>query len=317
VLTTRSLSVFLAVVREGSITKASHTLHLTQPAVSLAIKKLEVDVGFALFSRHGGKLNLTEEGANFHLAVESALQGVDELNVLARELRRGAGRTLRLFSMSSALNDIIPLAMPTFWTRYPAATISIESRRGSDLNEWGLGRKFDLGIIMLPSGQSKEVISAHINTEAYALEPIGDTPAIVIMQKGHRLEAREEIDFKDLEKDRLIAMRPNSNIRHWLDRQFAESGIMPAPALESATMTSAAHFAACGLGVTIADPFSFRSLKDGASFRPLRANIGFTFSFAVPRERPRSPLVEYFKRAVCECSRPLFDQLQSFVRSDC
>src|SRR5690606_31048797 len=116
-----------------------------------------------------------------------------------------------------------------------------------------------------------------------------------------RLEAQDEIDFRHLENERLIAMRPNSNIRHWLDLQFAEAGVRLKPALESATMTSAAHFASCGLGVTIADPFSLRAIPNrDVSIRPLRARIGFTFSFAIPKERPRSPLTLHLMHAVRE-----------------
>lgn len=88
VLSLDQIRAFLAVCRTGGVQKAAQHLHLTQPAVTTRIKKLEDNLGVALFERHASGMKLTKRG-------ELLLQYAEQFERLARSRRRSRGRPRR------------------------------------------------------------------------------------------------------------------------------------------------------------------------------------------------------------------------------
>src|SRR5436309_4234239 len=73
------LRIFLAVVRRGTLTEAAAETHLTQPAISRRLQRLERSLGAPLFERAGRRLRLTDAGAHFEKRAESILAQIAEL----------------------------------------------------------------------------------------------------------------------------------------------------------------------------------------------------------------------------------------------
>jgi DNA-binding transcriptional LysR family regulator len=92
------LKTFITIAREGSITRASDSLHLSQPAVSSHIKSLEDEVGFLLFERTARGMSLTEKGARLLVKAELVMAAQHALMAEAKHLQQQAGGTLRLGS---------------------------------------------------------------------------------------------------------------------------------------------------------------------------------------------------------------------------
>ena len=87
-LTFRQLSVFEAVARHLSFSRAAHELHLTQPAVSMQVKQLEENVGTALFEQLGKKIYLTEAGhelAHYSRMIAQQLSEARSIRAALRE----------------------------------------------------------------------------------------------------------------------------------------------------------------------------------------------------------------------------------------
>ncbi|MBQ4833437.1 LysR family transcriptional regulator [Pseudoalteromonas sp. MMG010] len=83
------LQILDAIVQSGSLSAAAHKLHKTQPALTLAIKNLENQIGFELLDREHYRLQLTQKGKTFHRQALQLLDASTELNLLANELAQG------------------------------------------------------------------------------------------------------------------------------------------------------------------------------------------------------------------------------------
>jgi len=133
----RQLRAFLAVVKTGSLGRAAEALHLTEPAVSRSIKRLEDQLGVPLFDRRTTGMELTSFGQTLlpyaHRLETEADQAVDEINAL-RGLDRG---TLRIGAVASAAIMILPAVLDRLLTRWPKLHIQIieavEDRLALDL----------------------------------------------------------------------------------------------------------------------------------------------------------------------------------------
>jgi DNA-binding transcriptional LysR family regulator len=93
---TQPLRCFVTVAREGSVSRAAASLHLTQPAVSLQLKGLEESMGLLLFNRTPGGLTLTEAGNALLPRAQEALSALSGFRATANSLQDSLRETLRL-----------------------------------------------------------------------------------------------------------------------------------------------------------------------------------------------------------------------------
>lgn len=104
------IAVFKAIVEEGSLRKAAQTLHKTQPALSVSLKNLELDLGFELFDRSQYRLKLTSRGQRFWEEVQCFTSAEIRLRELADELKENPETELNISLDSAApFSEVIPL----------------------------------------------------------------------------------------------------------------------------------------------------------------------------------------------------------------
>jgi DNA-binding transcriptional LysR family regulator len=120
------LKTFVAVAREGSITRAAGRLHLSQPAVSAHIKAIEEALGVTLFARTPRGMSLTSDGRRILAKAERALGAHREL---MEEATRVSGRLtgkLRLGAGSNSNQDGLVHLLTVLWKQYPGVEVTIE-----------------------------------------------------------------------------------------------------------------------------------------------------------------------------------------------
>src|SRR5450830_1815755 len=98
------LRAFIAVAREGNLTRAAETLHVTQPAVSLQIKLLQERLQLALFIRTSGGMKLTNEGSKLLPLAERVLQTLQEFHQHANALHTSAGNLTGTLAIGTILD---------------------------------------------------------------------------------------------------------------------------------------------------------------------------------------------------------------------
>lgn len=193
----RVLKYFLAIAKEGSITAAANSLHLTQPTLSRQIKELESELGQKLLVRTNHNVLLTPEGVIFRKRAEEVIDLLDkaqgEINsakdTISGEIYIGSGET----DLNKYLADIINKIR----SKYPQIVFHMYSGNLEDVTEKLDRGLLDFGIVMSPSDISK-----------YKSVQIPDKDVWgIVMPKADKLASKDYVTLEDIEKFPLILPR--------------------------------------------------------------------------------------------------------------
>lgn len=173
--TFKQLRYFEALARHGHFGRAAETCAISQPALSMQIKELEVSLGMALFERGARQARLTGFGEEFLTRVRDILRAVDELGDLARASRGALAGRLRIGVIPTIAPYLLPTIIGDLTRAYPGLDIHVrETLTPKLLQELTEGR-LDTAIMALPVGEPA-FTEVPLFTENFVLvRPKGDT----------------------------------------------------------------------------------------------------------------------------------------------
>ena len=236
----RQLAYVVAVAEEASFTRAAAREHVAQPAVSAQVRRLEAELGQALFARGPGPVTLTAAGeavvplARAALAAAAGVRtAVDELAGLVRgRVAVGAvpSVTLRLAGVLAA-----------FHADHPGVEITLAEDTSDSLSAAVRSGRLDFAIAGLAGGAPAGLETATVTDERL----------VAAVAPGHRLASRKTIGVRALHREALIALPPGTGGRTALERGFAAVGLAPRVALEAGDPRVLMDLARRGLGIAI------------------------------------------------------------------
>ena len=232
--------MFYVVAKNGNMTKASEELHISQPAISQSIKKLEEQLGGTLFLRSKKGMELTDEGKMFFGYVSSALQMFENAenefteyqNLSKGEIRVGASTTLTKIFLMNTIKE--------FHKKYPNIRIVVVNELSSNLiNELKLG-KLDFVVF-------NESIKTGFDLD---VDNVGELKQGFVYNPEFFYD--DVNSFKELNKYDLILQKKSSNSRQFLDDFMLKNGIVLVPKMEAVSQDLIMEFANSGLGIGFA-----------------------------------------------------------------
>lgn len=236
-LTLRQLQCFAAVARNLSFTRAADELHLTQPAVSMQIRQLELQAGLPLTEQYGRKVHLTEAGREVYRYAKSILAQVDEMDDVLDKLKGFAGGHLRIAAISSA-NYFAPRLLGTFHQRFPDVNVSINVTNQTAVVRQVVDNEVDMAIMGQPPDDPQ--------LEA---TPFMDNPLVIVAAPDHRLASRKRIAVAELEKEVFLTREPGSGTRGAMERFFREQKLELRTGMELGSLSSIKQGVQAGLGL--------------------------------------------------------------------
>lgn len=255
----RVLEYFLAVAREGSISKAAESLCMTQPPLSRQLKDLERELGKQLLVRGSKKITLTEEGV---LLRKRAEELVELMKKTKREISSSDENINGTVYIGSGETDAISLlaqAAEDLQQRWPDISYSIYSGDADHVTE-----KLDNGLIDF----SLLIEPVDISRYDYIRLPAKDTWG-VLMRRDCPLAAKEHVTAEDLWDLPLIVSHQiydSGELTAWFKRDFSKLRITATYEL----LYNASHFVRAGVGYAIAlDRLINTSGDSQLCFRPL------------------------------------------------
>ncbi len=234
-----ALHVFRTVAREQSFSRAAEKLYRTQPAISIAIRKLEDWVGQPLFQRGSGARNLTDAGA---LLLEYA----DRMLNLREEVRKGLQQLngLERGQLDIGVNESSIHALLHVLDRYaklhPGVLIHVQRVFSRDVPREILNHQLDVGVISYVPEEP----------ELAATEFFRDSLALVVWP-GHRLAKRHEVDISELGQETFVAHIVESPYRQRVIQMFAKHHVPLNMQLELPTIESIKRFVVMKKGIAI------------------------------------------------------------------
>ncbi len=229
-MTPARLRSFLAIVDAGSARAAATQLHVTESAVSASMAALQQEVGVPLVERHGRGLRLTESGTIFAAYARQILGLVDEGIRAARSGVSPEAGQLRLGSVSTAGEYLVPVLLASFRARYPAVEVTLEVGVRDHVLHRLADHHLDIAIAGRPLPDRAMV--SH-GTRANSL--------ILVASPGYRT---------DLAEATWLLREPGSGVRATTLALMASLGIDP-PTLSLGSHGSVIASAVLGLGVTL------------------------------------------------------------------
>lgn len=275
----RQLETFVRVAELGSFTRASIVLSLAQPALSKQIRRLEVELGQSLFSRHGRGIVLTEEGA---LLLEHARGIIEQVGRARHALN--AIKESPLGKVVIATPAVTGKAMTTgiittFRQRFPKASLEIIEGKSRFITEWLLTGRIDIAILYDPPASPLLEITPLMSHELSLFSLAGKTRA----PKG------KPVQFRDLGKFPLILPGHPHSIRTLVETEAAKTGVQLNVVLEVDGASFILELVQLGHGYTILPDFS---LKRSSFAKTLQLNeivaprLKRSLKVAVSTQRP-------------------------------
>ncbi len=238
-ITFRQLRVFLEVNSLSSYTQAAERLFMTQPAVSMQIKKLEQLVGLPLFEKREKKIVLTEAGTVMHQYAQSITQNLEEMSAAMEELK-GVERGSLAISVASTVNYLAPKLLAAFNRDYPKIAISLDVTNRERLLAQLDANKKDL-VLMGKPPSDRELLA----------EPFMANPLVIIAPVQHPLLKRAQVKLNELEQETFVVREDGSGTRIAMERHFNELGAEFHAGMEMTSNEAIKQAVQAGLGLGI------------------------------------------------------------------
>lgn len=221
-LDTKWLRQFVAVAREGNITRAAEQLHLAQPAVTMTIKKLEQQLGIHLFDRRQGRMQLTAEGARLYQHAEGIINalGLAEQDMAALHDLNSGEVSIGIPSMLGSF--YFPPLLMAFKHQYPGLSIRIEEAGTQDVLARLCQGQLGLGIVLTSS----------LPPTLTGL-PLLREEMVAVVNGEHPARQQASISIDDFLAQELAVFRHGFFHREYIDEMAKQSGITPHIGFES------------------------------------------------------------------------------------
>ncbi len=236
--TFRQLEIFEAIARLGSFTRASEELFLTQPTVSMQIKKLTETVGVALIEQVGKKIHLTPDGQQLALATREIFGIMDRYTMSVAERQGLKQGQLRLMAITTA-SYFAPRLLGEFARLYPGIDVSLRVTNKEQVLASIADNLDDLYFLGQPPDDIDVVAT-----------PIMDNPIEVLAAPDHPLAHKKKLTLERLAQEPWLMREKGSGTRNAIERRFAEHGITIRPRMELGSNEAIKQAILAGLGIS-------------------------------------------------------------------
>lgn len=241
--TFRQLHVFDAIVRNGSFTRAAEEMHLTQPTLSMQVRKISESVGLPLFEQIGRRVHLTDAGRALHELCREVFDGTARFEMTIAELKGLKRGRLRLAAVTTA-EFLLPRLLAPFCNAYPGIEVSLEFRNREQVLERLRDNADDLYVFGQPPDLDVEAIR------------LLDNPLVVVAPAGHPLAAAGRVPLARLLEEPFLLREAGSGTRTSVERFLAAHGVRPKLRMELGSTEAIKQAVLGGLGLSIVSRYA-------------------------------------------------------------
>jgi DNA-binding transcriptional LysR family regulator len=285
---------FVTVADIGRVTQAAEELHISQPALSRALARMQRELGVTLFDRHGRTLRLNRYG---ELYLAHARRALAELDSGRRALEELAGSDYGVVSLGFAptlSTWLVPALVSAFRNEHPGPRFQ--------LHQDAVGNLVD----SLREGGADLLITPRPGDPELRWRELGRERLQLVVPPGHRLSGRKRVRLSEVAEERFVMLGHAFDFRDLVEELCRTAGFEPESGFEAEDIASARALVAAGLGVAVVPPLHGAVIGAGAAHIELSdptavRGIGIVWD----ERRYRSPATELFRRFVLERGREL------------
>lgn len=300
-MTLTELRYIVAVAREHHFGRAAKACHVSQPTLSVAIKKLEDELGIAIFERGSNTVSLSPIGERIVQQAQQTLESANTIKQMALHGKNQLAGPLRIGAIHTIGPYLYPELIPLLRKAAPEMPLVVEENYTAVLTEKLKHGELDVIVIALPYEEQGIVTQA-----------LYDEPFVVLLPASHPLTSRKTISSKLLEDENVLLLGQGHCFRdHVLE---ACPACIPKPGLEGdlphtvegSSLETIRHMVVSGLGVTVlpctaagAHTYSQRLLSIHRFTNPAPTR---TVALAWRVSFPRPKVIDVINKAVHDCN---------------
>ncbi|TNE51211.1 MAG: LysR family transcriptional regulator [Deltaproteobacteria bacterium] len=269
------LRTFLKVAEEGHLTRAAYALHLTQPAVSAQLRKLEDEIGQMLFDRNAKGMVLNEAGEVFRSYAREIIDSFEEAKLATLELQELQRGSFSLGGGATAVAYLLPPLLGDFFRAHPGINVYIREQGSLATMEAVSSGELDLGVVTIPpEGKLPKRFRSQLTLEHWV-----DDELQLIVPNKHKLSGADEFQWSDLEEQALVLFEAGSAVRDLIDEGFRQARVEPTIVMELRSIESIKQMVGQGIGAGFVSGFALADSQGGLSCRShsLRRQLGIVY----------------------------------------
>lgn len=245
-MTLTELKYIVAVAREKHFGRAAEACFVAQPTLSVAIKKLEDELGVAIFERGGSEISVTPIGAQIVAQAEHVLEQTAFIKNIAKQNKDPLVGTLRIGVIYTIAPYLLPQLVPTLIRRVPLMPLVLQEHFTVKLIELLRAGELDAAIMALP-----------FNEQGLMIRPLYDEPFMVALPRHHQWADRTKISSEELKSETMLLLGAGHCFRDQVLEvcpemsRFSTNGGGIARTFEGSSLETIRHMVASGIGITV------------------------------------------------------------------
>ncbi|MCG8435823.1 MAG: hydrogen peroxide-inducible genes activator [Gammaproteobacteria bacterium] len=301
-MTFTELRYIVAVARERHFGRAAQACFVSQPTLSVGVRKLEEELGVQIFERQASEVSVTAAGQAIIEQAQRVLEESEKIKTLAQHGQNQLVGELKLGAIYTVGPYLLPHIVPKLRRLAPEMPLLIEENYTARLAEQLKRGDLDVIIISLP-----------FNHPGVTTWPLYEEPFVVLLPPGHALQQKKSIRSRELARENMLLLGSGHCFRDQVLEACPECATENAgdgirSSVQGSSLETIRYMVSSGLGVTVLPATSL-----GTAQTPKRANRLFIekpFSGKTPQRIvalawrssfPRPEAIEVLRRAIMEC----------------
>ncbi|MDI1259643.1 LysR substrate-binding domain-containing protein [Aquabacterium sp.] len=245
-MTLTELRYIVAVARERHFGRAAEACFVSQPTLSVAVKKLEDELDVKLFERGSSEISVTPLGEEIVRQAQSVLEQAQSIKEIAKRGKDPLGGPLRLGVIYTIGPYLLPDLVRNIITSVPQMPLMLQENFTVKLLEMLRAGELDCAILAEPFPDA-----------GLAVAPLYDEPFLVAVPKSHALAQRDHINAEELKRETMLLLGTGHCFRdHVLDvcpefARFSSDAEGIRKSFEGSSLETIKHMVAAGMGVTV------------------------------------------------------------------
>ena len=312
-MTLTELKYIVAVARERHFGRAAEACFVSQPTLSVAIKKLEDELNVQIFERGTSEVSVTPIGEQIVTQAQRVLEQTLAIKEIAKQGKDPLVGPLRLGVIYTIGPYLLPTLVKQMIKRVPQMPLMLQENYTLKLIELLKQGEIDVAIMALPFPET-----------GLMLRPLYDEPFVVALPSGHAWEHREKIDPGDLKQETMLLLGSGHCFRdHVLGvcpelMRFSQNADGIQKTFEGSSLETIRHMVASGVGITVLPRMSVQEVKPQAGGVDSGLLSYVAFDEPVPDRRvvlawrksfTRMPAIDAICDAINACDLPGVNKL--------
>jgi len=236
----KNIQAFVELAKCQSFAEAAQKRHISQPALSSAIKKMELQLGGALFSRSTRSVKLTPEGMSFLPVAKRLLDDWENAIYDVKQLFKLEKGLLTIASMPSFAEGNLPSLLASFGYAQPKISIRVHDVVMELVIDSVLRERADLGFAFEP--EENELLNFY---------PMFNDEFVVIMPPDHALNLADDVTLDNLTEYPFVSLNRGSSTRKWVDDKLINDDRKISIGVEASQFSTIGNLVYSGMGIAI------------------------------------------------------------------